>query len=169
MGKEISLGDLSASVVGTNRPNVPVVNSSSKVKPISTNELGKFLEKEHPEEAAAKAKSKEEMTPELVEDAFASMNKTIQEKKDNADKMVEDLSRALEEKSLESDLDNISNGKESSIEADNTAKNTVRDSGDILDELANFNLDDEDISTEESKEENTNVVVPSSTVEEPTV
>lgn len=137
MGKEITLGELSASAKTVSINNEKPANING-MKPISISELGKDLEKAHPEIAAAKAAAKQEVTPELVEDAFSSLTKTIEEKKKNADKMVENLEKAIEDKKLDQDMKDIEDGSDRDIiGVENSTSN-------ILDDLANLEIDEDE-------------------------
>lgn len=113
MGKEISLEELSRSSKGANntpKSNVipatsnqatgPVAGGST-MKPIGMADLGKELEALHPEETAAKRAAEEKVNPEIISDAFAALDATVQQKKENADRMVEQVAEAVEEQQFE--------------------------------------------------------------------
>lgn len=114
MGKEISLEELSRSSKGANnvtknnnvepavanQPTGPVAGGST-MKPIRMNDLSKELEALHPEYAAAKKAAEEKINPEIISDAFAALDATVQQKKENADKMVERVAEAVDEQKFE--------------------------------------------------------------------
>ena len=112
MGKEISLEELSKSSKGANnatknnttpvnaaKPTGPVAGGA--MRPIGMADLGKELEALHPEETAAKRAAEEKVNPEIISDAFAALDATVQQKKDNADRMVEQVAEAVEEQQFE--------------------------------------------------------------------
>lgn len=116
MAKEMSLDQLSRSNVVKNENNAtpvaaapapqqvqsaPAVGAGNGMKPMSMADLGKDLEAAHPEVAAAKAEREEGVTPEMVADAFGSLDQTIEQKKRNADAMVEAVANAVEEQQFE--------------------------------------------------------------------
>lgn len=113
MGKEISLEELSKSCKGANnatknntvptnaaKPTGPVAGGGA-MRPIGMADLGKELEALHPEETAAKRAAEEKVNPEIISDAFAALDATVQQKKDNADRMVEQVAEAVEEQQFE--------------------------------------------------------------------
>lgn len=113
MGKEISLEELSKSSKGANnatknntapvnaaKPTGPVAGGGA-MRPIGMADLGKELEALHPEETAAKRAAEEKVNPEIISDAFAALDATVQQKKDNADRMVEQVAEAVEEQQFE--------------------------------------------------------------------
>lgn len=81
-------------------PEEPNINSGFKhAKLISTDILGKNLEKEHPEEAAAKHKPAVDAP--LVKDAFDNLTATIDKKKAMADARLEAAKEYAENKAIE--------------------------------------------------------------------
>jgi hypothetical protein len=151
MGKEISLDALSKSVAHqqkttTNNQKSEVKNTPhapETMKPVSMAELGKELEIMHPEESAAKKQASEKINPEIITDAFSSLDRTIAEKKANADRMVEQVKEAVEQEQFEKDTEE----NEESIE------NNTKSLDEIEYELDNELLDDdEDSSVEEQPE-----------------
>lgn len=141
MGKEITLEELARSN-NASKPPTPAVRAEQvkpestvvqtsglkTAKPISTSELGKNLQTQHPE---AQKKVVEEDAP-LVADAFAAMNKTLAQKVERFDTEVlpQRIEKAREE-ALDKELDEL----ESSVENPSVSDDSIEDDfSDLLEE-----------------------------------
>lgn len=138
MGKEITLEELAKSSTSKptpavraeeTRPESTVPTSGIKsAKPISTSELGKNLQAQHPE---AQKKVIEEDAP-IVADAFAAMNKTLAQKVERFDSEVlpQRIEKAREE-ALEKELDELGSSTENLSVSDDSIED---DFSDLLEE-----------------------------------
>jgi hypothetical protein len=124
MAKEITLEELARSSSNNSKPAAraeeinkgDIVTPATNIKtarPISTSDLGKNLEAQHPE---AKKKVVEEDAP-LVANAFASMTKTLEEKQRFIqEEMMPVVMENAREMAMEKELEEL--GKEESNEED---------------------------------------------------
>jgi hypothetical protein len=154
MAKEMTLDELSRNVSKTTTKNnsTPVVSAPPQrpttanangggMKPISMAELNRDIEAAHPEQAQAKAQREDGITPEIVGDAFSSMDAVIEQKKKNADAMVEAVANAVEEEQMEKDA-----GADEEVRQ-SVQKNDFSNLDDIENEI------DKDLADEDSEEQ----------------
>lgn len=101
MSKEVTLADLGRQKMVTETTKAPSVNNESNLKPMSLNDIANAMEELHPEEVAAKKASEEKVNSELINDAFSSLEATIERKKQEAENFVEMVREAVEEQKFE--------------------------------------------------------------------
>ena len=139
MSKEVTLDDLvktsnakpAARAEEINKVNTPVSSNNIKTaKPISTSELGKNLEAQHPD---AKEKTVEKDAP-LVANAFEAMDKTLAEKKRKIDEAMPIIMENAREMAMEKELEGIEEEDKDEIKIDEPADD-FKDLDDLEDDI----------------------------------
>lgn len=117
MAKEVTLEDLAASATSRKATEASRESGVRSATTISTAELGKRLEAQHPE---AKKEIISEDAP-LVKDAFNSMNKTITERMERIDKAMEVVKENAREIAMEQELGELAdNDVEVDVQVDSS-------------------------------------------------